>query len=217
MRVLLLCDDYWHPGDVPEKGLAPLSEKGIVFDVVKDAKELNLEALKNYAVVIMSKSDNTSKEDETPWRTEAVQQAFVDYVENGGGFMTTHSGTVPGKNTAKLEKLIGCRFISHPAQAMVTVQPIKPHPITDGVGIWAEMDEPYIIEILQDDANILAGAYAPPEDGEGLGIIAAAGYVRTQGKGRICVFTPGHNLEVWHNAEYQKMLFNGIRWCAGIV
>jgi len=221
MRVLLLCDDYYHPGDVPERGLAPLREKGIEFDVNKNAKELDLGNLGDYSVVVISKSDHTSKQDEDPWKTPAMQDAFVKYVENGGGLLVTHSGTVAGKDTGKLDNLIGCKFKFHPAQSLVTVQAIKPHPVTEGVGVFVEKDEHYILDILASDIDILVAAYASALDKEekpnydAPGCIAPAGYVRTQGKGRVCVLTPGHNLEVWHNPEYQRLLENGIRWCAG--
>jgi uncharacterized protein len=28
--------------------------------------------------------------------------------------------------------------------------------------------------------------------------------------------TPGHNLEVWLQPEYQTLLRNGLRWCAQV-
>jgi len=46
--------------------------------------------------------------------------------------------------------------------------------------------------------------------------ICAAGYVRTQGRGRVCVLTPGHNLPVWLNPQFQKLLTNALNWCAPV-
>ena len=227
MRVLLLCDDFYHPGDVPIRGLEPLKAKGFEIDVIQDAKEFCPDMLKNYAVVIMSKCDHTTQEDKTSWKTDAVQDAFIAYVENGGGLIVTHNGTVAGEtdNTGKLDQLIGSRFAFHPSQTPVTVQPIKPHPVTEGVGMFCETDEHYHLEILACDADILVAAYGPPQGEESMyeadkynnfpGCIAAAGYVRTQGKGRVCVLTPGHNVEVWLNGEYQRLIENALRWCGG--
>jgi len=110
----------------------------------------------------------------------------------------------------------------------VTVQPIKPHPVTEGVEMFCETDEHYRIEILAKDADILAASYSPPqspetsETGRDKNVknitawISPACYVRTQGKGRICVLTPGHFLPVWHNPQFQRMLVNGLDWCSGL-
>jgi len=223
MRILLLCDDRYHPGNIPAQGCEPLKEKGFTIDVIQDAKDFNADMLSQYAVVIMSKSDHTSSQDHAPWKTAAVQDAFVKYVEGGGGLLVSHSGTVAGESTDTLNQLIGCRFSHHPQQSPVTVQAIKPHPITEGAGMFCEVDEHYFLEILAQDVDILAAAYAPPQGdvskyatepyNNAPGGIVPAAYVRTQGKGRVCVLTPGHNLKVWHDDNFQRMLVNALNWC----
>ena len=223
MRVLLLCDDFHHPGEVPIKGMEPLLKKGITYDAIKNASEFDPGILPNYDVVVMATADHICKDDETSWKTDAIQSAFVSYVENGGGLLVTHNGTVPGANTQKLDELIGSRFHFHPADCPVTVQVIKPHPITQGVGSFTEKDEHYHLEILKDDVDILAAGYAAPQGNPDLyedepyfnspAKIAPSVYVRTQGKGRVCMLTPGHHLDVWLNPEFQKLLENAIRWC----
>ncbi|MCL2128580.1 MAG: ThuA domain-containing protein, partial [Treponema sp.] len=132
---------------------------------------------------------------------------------------------VAGEHTGELDRLIGCRFAYHPCGCPVTVQPLKPHPVTEGAGVFCETDEHYRLEMLAPDADILIASYSPPQgEKEKYGEdpynnspawICPAGYVRTQGRGRVCVLTPGHNLAVWHNPHYQKILANALRWCAG--
>ena len=226
MRVLLLCDDYWHPGQIPIDGVAPLAAQGFQFDIIKDAKEFKPDMLSGYPVVLMAKSDQASREDDkTKWKTGAVQQAFISYVENGGGLLIVHSGAVTGKETEALDRMIGCRFITHPNACPVTVQPIKGHPVTEGVGMFCETDEHYRIEITARDADVLIASYSPPQGetekyqedpyNNTQAWICPAGYVRTQGKGRICVLTPGHLLPVWLNPQYQRTLANALKWCGG--
>ena len=227
MRVLLLCDDHYHTGDVPIAGVAPLREKGFEFDIIRDAKDFKPEMLANYPVVIMSKCDSTSPEDKTSWKTAKVQQAFVEYVENGGGLLVAHNGTVAGSDTAVLDQLIGCRFKFHPASCPVFVEPIKPHPITENVNAFCQVDEHYYIEILAADVDIIMASYAPELGSSDKRAeapyfnapakICACGYVRTQGKGRVCVLTPGHNVDVWLNADYQLALENALRWCGSAI
>ena len=39
MRILLICDDYYHPGDIPIAGVEPLKEKGFQFNIITDAND----------------------------------------------------------------------------------------------------------------------------------------------------------------------------------
>ena len=224
MKVLLICDDYWHPGQVPIDGAAPLAQQGFQFDTIVNAGDFSARMLSEYPVVLLCKCDEISQTDKQSWKTETVQKAFVDYVENGGGLLAVHSAVVPGKNTGTFDKLTGCRFVSHPNAVPVTVQPVKSHPVTEGVQMFTETDEHYHIEITAPDADVLIASYSPPQGEESkfeedpyhntAAAICPAGYVRTQGAGRICVLTPGHYLPVWRNPHFQRTLSNALHWCA---
>ena len=223
MRVLLFCDEHYHPGCVPLAGIAPIKDKGFEFDVIKNGKDFKPEMLANYPLVLMAKCDEVSPEDKSSWKTQEVQQSFVAYVENGGGLLVVHNGTVAGKDTAVLDNLIGSRFKFHPNDCPVTVESIKPHPITHNVNSFTEDDEHYHLEILAHDIDIIMASYAPPQGSAKRydenpyantpAKINPCGYVRTQGKGRICVLTPGHHIEVWLNPNFQQALENALRWC----
>jgi type 1 glutamine amidotransferase len=227
MRILLLCDDRYHPGSIPAEGIQPLKEKGFALDVISDAGFFRPESLANYNVVIMSKCDHITLENLEPWKTDEVQDAFVKYVENGGGLLVTHSGTVKGKATEKLDTLIGCSFAFHPNNCPVTVDVIKPHPVAEGLSAFTEVDEHYHLNITASDADIFLASYAAPQGDEARyktepyfntpAAIRAAGYTRVQGRGRVCVLTPGHTLAVWLNPQFQLALENALRWCAGTV
>jgi hypothetical protein len=96
MRVLLICDDYWHPGQVSIDGVAPFAKDGFQFDIITNANEFSPDKLSQYPVVMISKCDEISQTEQQPWKTETVQKAFVDYVENGGGLIAIHSALVAG-------------------------------------------------------------------------------------------------------------------------
>ena len=225
MRVLIICDDYWHPGQVIIDGTAPLTQQGFQFNVITNANDLSPDMLKEYPAILLAKSDDVSQTERQPWKTQEIQKAFVDYVEGGGGLLVIHSGTVCGKNTETLDNLIGCRFIGHPNNCPVTVQPIRKHPVTEGVGMFCEVDEHYMIEVTAQNAEILIASYSPAQGEESKreedpyhntqAAIYPCGYVRTQGKGRVCVLTPGHLLPVWLDPQFQKTLTNALGWCAG--
>jgi len=225
MRVLIICDDYWHPGQVIIDGTAPLKEQGFEFDIITSAKDFTPDMLSKYPAVLISKSDEISAAEREPWKTEEIQKAFVDYVEKGGGLLATHSATVPGKNTQVLDNLLGCRFTGHPNACPVTVQPLKKHPVTEGVEMFCEVDEHYQMDVIAQDADILMASYSPAQGEESKraedpyhntqAAICPCGIVRTQGKGRVCVLTSGHLLPVWHNPQFQKTLSNALRWVSG--
>jgi len=224
MRVLIICDDYWHPGQVIIDGTAPLTQQGFQFNVITSAKDFSQDMLKEYPVVLLAKSDDISQTERQPWKTEEIQKAFVNYVESGGGLLVIHSGTVSGKNTETLDNLIGCKFLGHPNNCPVTVQPVKRHPVTEGVGMFCEVDEHYRIDIIAENADVLMASYSPPQGEESKyeedpyhntqAAIYPCGYVRTQSRGRVCVLTSGHLLPVWLNPQFQKTLANAFKWCA---
>jgi len=222
MRVLLLCDDKFHPGDIPAMGCEPLKEKGFTIDVIQNAADFDPAILPDYAVLIISKSDHTSHQDHSPWKTDAVQDAILKYVKRGGGLIAIHSGTA-GTRSDTLSRITGCRFIHHPKSCPVTVAPLKPHPITEGVEMFCEPDEHYHLEILDDEIQILAAAYAPPQGDKAKyetdphnnnpGGILPAVLVREEDWGNVCVITPGHTAEVWRNPNFQQLLINALNWC----
>jgi type 1 glutamine amidotransferase len=226
MKVLLICDDFYHPGQVPIDGIEPLKAKGFQFDIITDANDFKAEMLSDYPVVLLSKCDEVSKDDRASWKTADIQRAFVDYVEKGGGLLVVHTATVAGKDTEVLDRLIGCRFAWHPVDCPVTVQPVKPHAITEGVEMFCEVDEHYRIDILADDIDVLMASYSPPQGvvekyeeepyNNTAAWISACAYVRTQGSGRVCVLTSGHLLPVWHNPQFQRVLENSLNWCSGV-
>jgi type 1 glutamine amidotransferase len=40
-----------------------------------------------------------------------------------------------------------------------------------------------------------------------------AGWTRTEGEGRVCVLSPGHNAEVWLHPSFQALLRSALLWC----
>ena len=207
MRVLVISNDFWHPGTVVHAGLAPLADQGFEFDWIDDAGEWSAEKLVGYPVVVLSKSNNTSQTDKAPWVTLEVEQAFLDFVARGGGLLVTHSGTVV-RDTMILRPLIGGAFVQHPAQCMVTHEPKVGHPMTAGVTTFTAQDEHYHMELEPGVTDVFLTTTSEHSTQPG-------GWTRTEGAGRVCVLTPGHNVEVWLEPSYQVLLANALRWCVG--
>jgi len=128
MRILVLCDDYWHPARVPRAGLGALPKHEFEFDWIENAREWSAERMTEYQTVILTKSNHISSADKTEWMTEAVQTAFANYGRQGRGLLAIHSGSAGYQQTPGLRALLGGVFLHHPQQCPVTVLPLATHP-----------------------------------------------------------------------------------------
>jgi len=208
MHVLVICDDFWHPSSTVRQGLAPLESQGYSFTWLENAKDWSAARLGGFPVTILAKSDNVSATDQTPWITPDVENALLDYVRGGHGLLVIHSGTVGGQRCPTLRALVGGVFVSHPKQCPVTVIPRQGHPLTTGVAAFTETDEHYQMQL--DDAQ--ASVFLTSESGSAPR--QPAGWTRSDGAGRVCVLTPGHNAAVWLQPGFQRLLINALSWCA---
>ena len=206
MRTLVFCDDSAHPASLTRDGLAALGQPGLQIDWVEDPAGWSTDSLNQYPLVIFSKANNRSRADHEPWASEETGQAFVDYVAGGSGLLVLHSGTALYDNTPSFCSLMGGVFTGHPAQCPVTVAPRADHPLTAGSAPFTLMDEHYMMEM--NDPNVDLFLHTESEHGS-----QPAGWTRTEGKGRVCVLTPGHNPEVWRHPSFQALLRNSLDWC----
>jgi type 1 glutamine amidotransferase len=210
-NVLVLCDCPWHPAEVVQLGLAPLEGDEFHFVFVKDAKDiLTPERIAQYRLIMCLKGDAITEANANPWFEEGVTEVmpkdFEDYIRAGGGFLAIHAGTL-GKKDTPYGNLVGCTFNGHPPRCQVNVKITGKHPIVDGVGDFSIRDEHYDVTIEASDAEELFRTYSET-GGE-----QVAGWVRYMGKGRLAALTPGHNLDVFYNESYKKIIINAMRWC----
>ena len=215
MNVLVLCDDRWQPAATPRAGLAALGDCGFTFDWVENAQAWSAERMAAYPLVVLTKANNISAQDETPWMTAEVEGAFQAYVRAGNGLLVIHSGTAGYRETPILRGLLGGVFLQHPPQCQVTVDAKVGHPLTQGSATFTIKDEHYFMLFdatgdAGDDTGADVFLTTTSEHGR-----QPAGWTRTAGNGRICVLTPGHNLEVWLQPDFQRLILNGLRWCSG--
>lgn len=206
MRVLVFCDDRWHPSSVVKSGLEPLMNEGFEFVFKEDMVDLTMNLLRQFPVVILAKSNNFSSRDTTEWATKEAQEIFESYVLNGGGILAVHSGTAGYREATIIRRILGGVFIHHPEQCLVTVEAAGKHVITDGFEPFTLKDEHYFMEI-DNNGDLYVFLASTSQHGR-----QPAGWVRTHGKGKVCVLTPGHNLDVWLHPSFQLLLRNSLNW-----
>jgi type 1 glutamine amidotransferase len=206
MKVLLVNDDLYHPGSVPEEGVRPLKAKGFLFDILSDGVEFSPEKLAGYPAVMLAKSDNRMAGDRSPWVTEDVRHALLGYVRDGGGLLVVHSGTAGFTGMQELHGLLGGLFMTHPKQLPIEFQPKAGHPLAEGVQAFTVSDEHYFMDMADEPVDVFLTSASRHG-------ILPAGWARSEGSGRVCVLTPGHTLEVWLNPDFQQLLMNALNWC----
>ncbi len=210
MKVLVFCGDEWHPSEIVREGLAPLEGNEFSFDWITDVRDWTPEVIMAYPVVILTKSDNVSENDQTSWMTQETQATFSRYLSQGNGLLAIHSGTAGYEQKTMLRGILGGVFLSHPEQCPVTVNPMSHHPLCSGIPAFTLQDEHYFMAL--DDLNADIFMTTNSENGEQPG-----GWKRVAGDGRVIVLTPGHNLVVWLHPSYQALMLNSLLWCGKLL
>lgn len=208
MRVLVLCGDFYHPGQAARAGLEQLGQTHphFEFDWVEDTSNWSKETLASYPVVVLTKSNDASPSNRTPWMTPEVEAAFKEYVSQGHGLLAIHSGTASYAGTSTLRGLLGGVFTHHPPQCEVSIEPQPGHPLSTGSAPFSVFDEHYFMDTAAvNDVFLLTRS----EHG-----VQPGGWTRQEGQGRVCVLTPGHNPVVWLAPAFQGLLQKSLLWAA---
>ena len=210
MQILVLADDPPHPAQIARTGLGALGDHDFHFDWIEDGNAPITNHLSAYPVVVLVKANHISATNKQPWMTPEIADALRDHVRAGNGLLALHSGTAGYKETPVLRDLLGGLFVHHPKQCPVTVEPQAGHPLTAGSVPFTEVDEHYFMEMTGEPVDCFLQTTSDHGSQPG-------GWTRTEGAGRVCVLTPGHNVEVWLNPGYQALLRNGLQWCAKLI
>lgn len=209
MRILVLCDDRWHPAHTARLGLGPIegdTSNDFVFDWIEDAHDWSEEKMMQYPVVILTKSNNVSSKNEIAWMTGKVEDAFLRYLQAGNGLLVIHSGTAGYEKLPILRGITGGAFASHPEQCEIKVIIEPQNPFNLNTASFTIFDEHYMMDLDDEKADVFLTTTS--EHGT-----QPAGWTRTEGTGKVCVLTPGHNLEVWLQPDYQHLIRAAILWC----
>jgi type 1 glutamine amidotransferase len=142
------------------------------------------------------------------WMTPEQQRAVAAYVEGGGGFLNLHNAMGLYPADGPYLKLVGGRFVGHGPLERFRVEVVDPnHPVTRGVSGFFTADEQHTPPFDERRVHLLLRNRSDD------GTVAAAGWVRELGRGRLCHLANGHTREALLHPMYQKLLRNAVRWC----
>ena len=132
-------------------------------------------------------------------------RGLVDWVQAGGALLAVHCATVVGESNPELGRLLGGRFISHPAPFIFTVYPLlEEHPITQGVQAFDVHDEFYIQHY---DPAVTMHMIALHQ-----GVAHPMVWSKLEGAGRVAHIALGHFPEVWTLPPYQRLMIQTAHW-----
>ena len=176
------------------------------------AEKMSPAALKNYDAIIFA---NTTGDLPLP-----DNQAFVDWVKAGHGFVAMHSGSDTFHGFKPYIDMLGGEFQTHGAQEIVNCLNVDPqHPATKHLGasfdIGGKKEEIYIFKnYLQKSVRELLVLDKHPNTKEpGHYPIS---WCRDFGTGKVFYTSLGHNEYVWEMPEYQTHILGGIKWALGL-
>jgi len=214
VHALVLIGDGPHEPAHLEAGLAPaFAAAGVVPHYTVDVRALTAENLAHVKLLVVLR-DGLMRPTDDPksfycWVTREHEQAVVQFVEQGGGFLNLHNslGLYP-ENGAYLN-LAGGKYIGHGPLERFRVEAVdRDHPITRGTVPFTVADEQHTPVV---DATRVRLLFKSRSDG---GVTGDAGWVREPGSGRLCHLACGHTREALLNPVYRQILANAMLWCA---
>ena len=217
MKVAVVCHDIYHPAGIIRQGIEALNAPGVEWDFILDTTEWSHANFETYDIILLTKGNSRSDVDFTHWLTPEIEQGFVDFVEGGRSLLVIHSGTVGYKNQPVFLNLVGGVFARHPEQCDVTVEtidvagewgPVSYEATDPEAGPFTLRDEHYFVDLAGSGHEFFLKSTSTNGT-------QPAGWTRRQGAGRVCVLTPGHNVEVWLHPEYQRRIVAALNWCRG--
>lgn len=202
LKLLFLGDNGHHRPAERFRQLQPvLSERGIEIVYTDAATALNLQTLSKYdGLIVYANNEKIAPEQE---------QALLDYVASGKGFVPLHCASYCFLNSPKYIELVGAQFLRHGTGTFRTTIAQADHPVMKGYRGFESFDETYVHTKHNENDRIVL------EYREEKGKKEPWTWVRTHGKGRVFYTAWGHDERTWGNEGFQELVERGIRWACG--
>lgn len=224
IRVLILTGSNNHNWRETTPKLQEIIEKagGFTVDTTVPPSGLTRDNLQNYDVIVSDWNSwgRGSKEAEAAW-TEAVRDAYLEFVRQGKGHVTIHAGGSSFyegwpeyRNVALVFWNLGTT--GHGRQHEFKVRIDKPdHAIVAGLKEFTIRDELWNKPGVVDGATVLASAYSDKQkEPRGTDQWEPSVVIAEYGKGHCFATLLGHDAKIMDNEGFQQLLIRGVRWAA---
>ncbi|HTI72225.1 MAG TPA: PVC-type heme-binding CxxCH protein [Candidatus Limnocylindria bacterium] len=198
LRVLFLGDEGHHRPADRFKQLQPvLAKHEIELEYSASLADLSPAKLAGYDCVLVYAN----------WTQIAPsqEQALLDFVQHGGGFVPLHCASYCFLNSPKYVELVGGQFLKHGTGVFKETIVNADHPVMKGLAPIESWDETYVHTKHNPNRTVLAER----RDDQGAEPYT---WVREFGQGRVFYTAWGHDERTWSNAGFQTLVENGIRW-----
>lgn len=183
------------------------SQNGVGTFQTENSAYFNVDSLAGFdAVIFLSTTGDILNNEQ--------QQAFEQFIQNGGGFVGIHSATDTEYDWPWYGEMIGAYFKSHPQVQEATIKVLDDgHPSTSFLSdSWTRTDEWYNFRDINPGINVLLtldeSSYEGGKNGENHPI---AWYHEFDG-GRVFYTGGGHTSESYSESLFRQHLLGGIKY-----
>lgn len=198
-------------------------EHGFETVVTDDSSIFNHDDLATFDVVIFNNTNSTPQSGDL--LNAQQREAFVRYIENGGGWVGLHSASGSERNWEWYEGLVGAIFSNHPpgenpdgtipGRVKVTD---RVHPSTQHLPeVWRHDEEWYNFDVNPTgDVHVLAQIDTKVGiEGLQMGHHHPFSWCQVYEGGRSWYTGGGHSAAAFDNDDFVQHLLGGIEWAAG--
>jgi type 1 glutamine amidotransferase len=160
---------------------------------------------------------NSWPENDLRWPVES-ELALLQFIENGGGFVTFHASSSAFYNWPEFQKISTAAWImdstyhNKPSETRITITS-KTHPVIKGINDFDIFDELWIQAAENTEFEVLGTASKKgisETEIKPQPAIMVAGY----GKGRIFHTILGHDINAIQNPGFSSLIINATEWTA---
>ncbi|NJC27765.1 ThuA domain-containing protein [Neolewinella antarctica] len=181
--------------------------------VTEDAYHFTDAKLRSYDAVVFLSTTGDILNDEQ-------QDAFVKYVNNGGGFVGIHAASDTEHDWPWYGGLIGGQFKHHPKvqEAHLNVHHETRHPAVAHLGQeWVKEDEWYNFKNpIPNNISVLLDLDESTYEGKQMGGYHPIAWYHYYEGGRVFYTGLGHTAETFVQPDFVTHLREGIRWATGL-
>ncbi len=138
------------------------------------------------------------------------EQALLDYVDQGGGFVPLHCATYCFLNSPRLIALMGAQFQRHGTGVFRAENVAPDHPVMQGFTGFESWDETYVHHQHNERDRTVLEVRVDDEGRE------PWTWARQAGRGRVFYTAWGHDHRTWGQPGFQALVERGLRWAAGL-